>query len=175
MNQFYLVYVLLMISKETLTAEASTSLSCLCILFIHSPVTVPAEPSGFPRAACHWPSFFHWGWLRTSTRAFPRSARIGWYYSTDGKAGNDPRSVQLEARVSEQQPGGEDGSFPYRSNYWSRSYFDLGSPPICQAATTCWWHVIVKEEEEMIPLTWILWTILRIVEQGKIWGCCLHW
>lgn len=122
--------------QSCMSTETWTCLSSLCVLFSHSPVTVPAEPAGFPCAACQWIPIL-WGWIRASAPASPRRPGIGRFHRHDGKAESERRAVH----VSKQQSGGRDGSLPCRPNNWSHSYFDLGSPALRQAATTCWWHV----------------------------------
>ena len=144
----------------------------LCLLFSHSPVKVPAEPSGFPRAARHRAAVLPRGRIRASAPAFPRRRGIWRRYLADGEAVSEPRRARFGAAVSKQKPGRKSGSLPCRPDYRSHSHSDLGSPAISQAATTCWWHVkeMHRWSQHELPTA----SSFVMVEREIIWGCCLH-
>lgn len=140
-QSLFTVYDWIIISWAVCLQRPQLVYLLLCLLFSHSPVKVPAEPSGFPRAARHWAAVLPWGRIRASAPAFPWRPGIRRHYLTDGEAVSEPRRARFGATVSKQKPGRKNGSLSRRPDYRSHSYSDLGSPAISQAATTCWWHV----------------------------------
>lgn len=134
-----------------------------CVFLSFSPVTVPAEPPGFPRAACRRLVILHQGQIRACAPAFPQRAGVPRPRCPDGRAGSKRRTEQLGAHVSEQQPGGRNRPFPCRPNNRLHSYHDSESPSPCQTPTTRWRHV--TETKILAPRK-------SVIQNVRTW--CLH-